>query len=63
MGAITLDGILRAEHDKLKEASDEWLGMSSERANEDLQWVLGVIDFADALIEKLEGKNGNDGDN
>jgi hypothetical protein len=22
-----------------------------------LQWVLGVIDFADALIDKLEGKD------
>ena len=59
MGAITLGGILRAEHDKLKEASDEWLGMSDERAKEDLEWVMGVIDFADALIDKLEGKNGN----
>ena len=59
MGAITLDGILRAEHDKLKEASDEWLGMSRDGANDDLQWVLGVIDFADALIDKLEGKDGN----
>ena len=63
MGAITLDGILRAEHDKLKEASDEWLGMSNERANEDLQWVMGVIDFANALIDKLEGKNGGDENN
>ena len=63
MGAITLDWILRVEHDKLKEASDEWLGMSDDRAKEDLQWVLGVIDFADALIDKLEGKNGGDENN
>ena len=61
MGAITLDGILRAEHDKLKEAANEWLGMSDERAKEDLEWVMGVIDLAAALVDKLEGKNG-DGD-
>lgn len=59
MGAITLDGILRAEHDTLKMAADEWLGMNNDRANEDITWVTGVIDFADALIKKLEGKDGN----
>ena len=63
MGAITLDGILRAEHDKLKEAADEWLGMNNDRSNEDIAWVTGVIDFADALIDKLEGKDGGNGDN
>ena len=63
MGAITLGGILRMEHDKLKEAADEWLGMSDDRAKEDLQWVLGVIYFANALIDKLEGKNGVDENN
>ena len=63
MGAITLGGILRMEHDKLKEAADEWLGMSDDRAKEDLHWVLGVIDFADALINKLEGENGGDENN
>ncbi len=63
MGAIKLGGILRAEHDTLKEAVDEWLGTSNERANEDLNWVFGVIDVADALIDKLEGKDGGNGDN
>lgn len=61
MSALTLGAILRAEHDALKEAADEWLGISgTERgASEDLQWVMGVNDFATRLIAILE----DDGDN
>lgn len=56
MSALTLDAILRAEHDALKEAADEWLGISGtdRRASEDLQWVIGVNDFATRLIAILE---------
>lgn len=57
MGAITLDGILRAEHDVLHDALTEWCGIVKDGANEDLQYVMGVHDMADALIEKLEGKD------
>jgi hypothetical protein len=53
MGAITLDGVLRAEHDTLKKAIDEWLGMG-DRPAEDLQWVMGVNDLASYLIEMLK---------
>lgn len=53
MGAITLDWILRAEHDTLKKAADEWLGMGDNPA-EDLQWVMGVNDLASTLIEMLK---------
>ena len=59
MGAITLDGILRAEHDVLHDALTEWCGMVKEDANEDIQYVMGVHDMADALIKRLEGKSGN----
>lgn len=62
METITLDGILRAEHDVLQTAFDEWLGQS-DKPMEDLQYVWGVHDMAHRLIDKLEGKNGNDGDN
>ena len=54
MGAITLEGVLRAEHDMLQRASDEWLGMGND-PKEDLQWVLGVLDFANKLVEMIEG--------
>lgn len=54
MGAITLDGILKAEHDTLKTAVDEWLGTSNDRANEDVAWVMGVNDLASTLVEMLK---------
>lgn len=60
MGAITLDGILKIEHEVIRTAIDEWLGMGDKPA-EDLQWVMGVNDFASKLIDKLEGKDGNNG--
>ena len=59
MGAITLDGILRAEHDVLHDALTEWCGMVKEDANADIQYVMGVHDMADALIKALEGKSGD----
>ena len=61
MGAITLDGILRAEHEVINTALDEWLGQG-DKPMEDLQYVWGVHDMAHKLIETLEGKDGN-GDN
>ena len=59
MGAITLGGILRAEHDVLHDAMTEWCGMVDDKAKEDLQYLFGVHDMADALIKALEGKSGN----
>ena len=58
MGAVTLDGILRAEHDVLHEAFGDWLG-TTDRPMEDLQYVWGVHDMAQRLIDTLEGKDGN----
>jgi hypothetical protein len=55
MGAITLDGVLRAEHDTLKKAVDEWLGPIDDKANEDCAWVMGVNDLASTLVEMLNG--------
>ena len=60
MGAITLDGILRVEHDVLHDALTEWCGLNDEKATEDLQWLMGVNDMAHELIKRLEGKSGND---
>ena len=56
MGALTVGAILRAEHDTLKTAFDEWLGMS-ERPAEDMNYIMGVCDFADRLIKTLESDN------
>lgn len=60
MGAITLDGILRAEHEMIRTAIDEWIGLG-DKPNEDLQWLLGVSDFADKLISDMEGNNAGSG--
>ena len=60
MGAITLDGILKAEHDVLHDALTEWCGMVKEDANADIQYVIGVHDMAHELIKRLEGDGGND---
>ena len=57
MGAITIDGILRAEHDTLRQAFDEWL-WQSDKPMEDLQYVWGVHDMANKLIEMLGADNG-----
>lgn len=54
MGAITLEGILRAEHDTLKKAVDEWFGTSDGKENEDVAWVMGVNDLASTLIEMMK---------
>ena len=62
MGAITLDGILKAEHDVLHEALTEWCGMVKEDASADIQYVIGVHDMAHELVKRLEGDSGN-GDN
>ena len=59
MGAITLDGILRAEHDVLQDALTEWCGMVKEDANADMQYVMGVHDMAHELIKRLEGNSGD----
>ena len=61
MGAITLDGILRAEHELICEGL-----MNSGNQDIDLRdtynYIFGINDFANELIKKLEGKSG-DSDN
>ena len=57
MGAITIDGILRAEHDVLHDAICGWCGIVDDRASQDLQYVCGVHDMAHKLIEMLEADN------
>lgn len=57
MSAITLDGILRAEHDLVAESL-----MTCENKAEDIRdnynYIFGVNDLAEKLINTLEGKNG-----
>ena len=56
MGAITLDGILRVEHDLVCEGL-----MNSCNQDIDLRdtynYIFGINDFANELIKKLEGKS------
>lgn len=57
MSAITLDGILRAEHDLIAEAL-----MTCKDNADDLRdnynYIFGVNDLAEKLINTLEGKHG-----
>lgn len=57
MGAITVGGILRAEHDLVSEAL-----MTCKDNADDLRdnynYIFGVNDLAEKLINTLEGKNG-----
>ena len=61
MGAITLDGILRAEHEMIVEALIN-SGTSDDDIHDGFQYIFGINDFANELIKKLEG-NGGDHDN
>ena len=54
MGTLTVNGVLRAEHEILHEALVEWAGQSPERAMEDLEYFSGVVDLAEKLINELE---------
>lgn len=53
MGALTVGAILRAEHETLKVAFDEGLGMS-DKPGEDLWYIFGVCELAEKLIKTLE---------
>jgi len=60
MGAITVGGILRAEHDLVSEAlmtcKDD-----AEYIRDNYNYVFGVNDLAEKLINILEGKHGGSG--
>lgn len=63
MGALTIGAILRAEHETLKTACDEWIGQGDHK--EDVMYLFGVCDLAQNLIDALErgeagAKNGED---
>ena len=61
MGTITLDGILRAEHNLMSEAFMN-SGTSNDDRLETFDYIFGVNDLAEQLIRILEGKSG-DSDN
>ena len=48
--------IYAVEHKVLKDAFDDWLAMSRDSATEDLQWVCGIVDMANALIAKIDAE-------
>ena len=54
MGAISLGGILKAEHELLHEAFCEWCGMGEEDAPKDILYLQGVHDMAHKLVLKLD---------
>jgi hypothetical protein len=52
MDAITLDEILRAEHNTLQTAFTGWIAVG-EHPSKELYWAMGVNEFASTLIEML----------
>lgn len=56
MSAINRGGVLAAEHDLLRDAFDEFLGLNNDEARSDLQYVMGVHDMASRIIDILDGK-------
>ncbi len=56
MSSINKGGVLAAEHDILRDAFDEYLGVDDNKSWADLQYVLGVHDMASRIIDILDGK-------
>ena len=58
MGAITLDGILKAEHDIIVETL-----INTKETDTDIRdsfsYIFGVNDVANELMRKLEGNGGD----
>ena len=54
MGAMTVDGVLRAEHEVMDQAFTDWIGQT-DKPGEDLQYLWGIHDLASRIIAQLEG--------
>ena len=60
---MTIDGVLLAEHDAIMAAYQEWvLECTPDMMYEAVFYINGINDFAQRLIETLEGKDGNSTD-
>ena len=59
MGAITLDGILRAEHDLISEALMN-SGTSNDDRLETFDYIFGVNDMAEQLLKELKVNGDHD---
>lgn len=60
---MTIDGVLLAEHDAIMAAYQEWvLECTPDKMYEAVFYINGINDFAQRLIETLEGKDGNSTD-
>ena len=42
------------EHNLMHEAMCEWVGINREQAMEDINYLQGVHDFAQKVVEKME---------
>ena len=62
MGAITLGGVLKAEHDLIAEAIMTCAD-KAESIRDNYNYVFGVNDLAEKLINQLGYKDGSNGDN
>ena len=54
MGAVTVGGVLRAEHEVMNQAFSDWIGQT-DKPGEDLQYLWGIHDLAQRIIAQLEG--------
>lgn len=51
---MTVASILREAHDIMNTAFSEWIGQDRNTAMEDLQYLWGVHDLAEKLIQRME---------
>ena len=54
MGAMTVGGVLRAEHEVMNQAFTDWIGQT-DKPGEVLQYLWGIHDLASRIIAQLEG--------
>ena len=54
MNPICENCALYVEHSLMHEAMCEWVGMVREHAMEDLNYLMGIHDFAQRAIEAME---------
>lgn len=52
MGAVTLGGVLRAEHEVMNQAFSDWIGQT-DKPGEDLQYLWGIHDMAEKLVKMM----------
>lgn len=57
---MTVASVLREAHDIMNTAFIEWIGQDRNTAMEDLQYLWGMNDLAEKLIQRMEEEEKDD---